>query len=286
MDYQPIIIIGAPRSGTNMLRDILCQFQGVGTWPCDEINYIWRHGNTRLETDEFPTDMARSKVKEFIHKEFDNFASSNDLTFLVEKTCANSLRVPFVYQVMPNAKYIFIVRDGVDVVGSATIRWKAKLDIPYLLKKVRYVPISDLPYYGLRYVGSHIHKFFSKENRLSFWGPRFSGLNVALKQFSLEGVCALQWQRCVDLSEQAFDRIPGDQIIKIKYEEFVNNPVEVLGQVLSQLEVQYTDDQLKDSVMNVSAKSIGKGRQALNEVEMKAITELISDTLNRHGYEY
>ena len=39
--FTPVIIIGAPRSGTNMLRDILTNFEGIETWPCDEINYIW-----------------------------------------------------------------------------------------------------------------------------------------------------------------------------------------------------------------------------------------------------
>ena len=284
MSYQPIIIIGAPRSGTNMLRDVLCQFQKVGTWPCDEINYIWRHGNIGSETDEFSVDMARPKVKKFIRKEFDNFASDNDLNFLVEKTCANSLRIPFIDQVIPEAKYIFIVRDGVDVVGSAAIRWKAKLDLFYIVKKVRYVPLLDIPYYALRYLGSRVYKFFSSEQRLSFWGPSYIGLYEDLKQHSLEEICALQWQRCVDLSEQAFYNMPENQVIKIKYEEFVNNPVEVLRQVLSQLGIQHTDDQLRESVIDVSAKSIGKGRQALNKVEIKAISELISDTLNRHDY--
>ena len=37
---KPVVIIGAPRSGTNMLRDVLCDWPGVVTWPCDEINLI------------------------------------------------------------------------------------------------------------------------------------------------------------------------------------------------------------------------------------------------------
>jgi len=39
MSNTDIIIVGAPRSGTNMLRDVLTSFDGVCTWPCDEINY-------------------------------------------------------------------------------------------------------------------------------------------------------------------------------------------------------------------------------------------------------
>lgn len=284
MEYQPIIIIGAPRSGTNMLRDVLCEFQGVGTWPCDEINYIWRHGNIHSETDEFTTEMARSEVKKFIRKEFDQFAKKEGLEFLIEKTCANSLRVPFVDQIIPEAKYIFIVRDGVDAVGSATLRWKAKLDIPYILKKVRYVPWTDLPFYGFRYIGSRIYKFFSKEKRLSFWGPQFNGLNEALEKYSLEEVCALQWQRCVDLSERAFENMPDDRVVRVKYEDFVTNPVTELSRILEELNIPFDSETVEKSVLSISSKSIGKGRQALSSEQFDKVNSLISDTLNKFGY--
>ena len=65
-----ILIIGAPRSGTNMLRDILTTFDGVSTWPCDEINYIWRHGNVLYPSDEIPIDRATPDVKKYINKCF------------------------------------------------------------------------------------------------------------------------------------------------------------------------------------------------------------------------
>ena len=55
---QPVVIIGAARSGTNMLRDVLVKLPGVGTWPCDEINYIWRHGNALLTRPGAPDSLA------------------------------------------------------------------------------------------------------------------------------------------------------------------------------------------------------------------------------------
>ena len=70
-DYKKLIIIGAPRSGTNMLRDLLCSIDGVGTWPCDEINYIWRHGNLKENTDEFKSHHASEKAISYINKKFD-----------------------------------------------------------------------------------------------------------------------------------------------------------------------------------------------------------------------
>ena len=42
--------------------------------------------------------------------------------WVVEKTCANSLRVPFVETVAGPAKDVFLVRDGMDAVASALER--------------------------------------------------------------------------------------------------------------------------------------------------------------------
>ncbi|QFR48901.1 sulfotransferase [Sulfurimonas lithotrophica] len=285
MNYQSIIIIGAPRSGTNMLRDILCEFNGVGTWPCDEINYIWRHGNMSLETDQFDKSMVTPKIKKYINKKFDQLAKKNNLDFVIEKTCANSLRVPFVDHIVSNAKYIFIYRDGIDAAGSAKKRWTAELDIPYILKKVRYVPLSDLPYYGIRYFWHRIYKLFSKEKRLALWGPQFNGLDEALKKYSLEEVGALQWKKCVDLSEEAFGNISEDRLVRVKYEEFVTNPQVELKKILEKFKIDYTDKEIEEYTKSVSNKSLGKGRKAFNQDQTENITELIKDSLERYGYE-
>src|SRR5437667_64703 len=110
--YTPIILVGAGRSGTNMLRDVLVRVRGFGTWPCDEINYIWRHYNVRYPTDEFPAELATTPVKKYIRSAFLRMARRDNLAYVVEKTCANSLRIRFVDQVLPEARYVFIVRDG------------------------------------------------------------------------------------------------------------------------------------------------------------------------------
>ena len=119
LNYHPVIIIGAGRSGTNMLRDLLTSAPGVETWPCDEINYIWRHGNLTEPSDEFSPLMATENVNSFIRNKFDKLFRLKDCSYIVEKTCANSLRVGFVSKVFPDAKFIHLIRDGRDVVASA-----------------------------------------------------------------------------------------------------------------------------------------------------------------------
>ena len=59
---------------------------------------------------------------------------------------------------MPEARIIFITRDGLDTTASAMERWHAPLDCPYTAAKAKFVPTSDLPYYGGRFVAGRLRR--------------------------------------------------------------------------------------------------------------------------------
>jgi hypothetical protein len=267
-----------------MLRDILTSFEGVSTWPCDEINYIWRHGNVRHPSDEIPVERATQPIKSYIQQRFNEIHDRYSSGIVVEKTCANSLRIPFVDAVLPDAKYIFICRDGIDAVGSAKQRWTAELDIPYILEKVRFVPKFDLPYYGLRYLWARMFRLISREKRLAFWGPTLDGMQAVLKAHTLNEVCALQWQRCVDKAEDAFSAMPEEKVIRVRYEDFVQQPVIELARILSFISKEVPSQEIDKAVADVSAHSLGKGRKTLGEAEVVKLEALIGETLERYGY--
>ncbi len=283
--HLPVIIIGAPRSGTNMIRDVLCKLPGFETWPCDEINYIWRHGNVRQSSDEFSSGLATPKVIEFIKREFIKLATKRNALHVVEKTCANSLRVNFVHTIFPEAKYIFIVRDGVDVVASAMKRWRASLDIPYILRKLQYVPMSDLPYYGLQYLWNRVYFILSRQKRLTFWGPSFKDMETIIAKHSLEEICAIQWERCVETAARDFNKIPEEKIHQLRYEDFVQHPTEELEKICSFLNVAIPESDAATILKNVSDKSVGKGHIELKKNgAIEKILPHIKETLDRYGY--
>jgi hypothetical protein len=284
MDYQPVIIVGAPRSGTNMLRDVLTSFDGVSTWPCDEINYIWRHGNVRYPSDEIPAERANPAIQSYIRQRFSDIRGKYSADMIIEKTCANSLRVPFVDAVVPDAKYIFIYRDGIDTTGSAKERWTAELDIPYILEKVQFVPKIDLPYYGLRYFWARIHRLISREKRLAFWGPTLDNMQSILQNHTLNEVCALQWQRCVEKAEEAFSRMPSEKVFRVRYEDFVSYPEQELTRVLQFMDKDVAPEHVANAVKGVSPRSLGKGRKALGEQEVANLEALVGETLKRYDY--
>lgn len=267
-----------------MLRDVLSRLPGFGTWPCDEINYIWRHGNIRHPTDELAAGQATPAAQRFIRKAFHSLARQQDIVHVVEKTCANCLRVPFVHQVVPEAKYLFIVRDGRDATASAMRRWTASLDLGYILRKARYVPLADAPYYALRYAGNRVHRLLSSEKRLATWGPRFSGMQDILREQGLEAVCASQWARCVESASRDLAQLDSEQVLHIRYEELVENPVQGLRQITDFLGVDLPERELTASVEGVTARNIGKWRQNLSASQLEQVEPILLPLLTTHGY--
>jgi hypothetical protein len=284
MQYSPVVIIGAPRSGTNLLRDVLTSLPGLATWPCDEINYIWRHGNVRYPSDELTPEMARPEICGYIRKQFDRVAEKYQARTVVEKTCANSLRVEFVDHVVPEAKYIFIHRDGLDAIGSAMKRWKADLDISYLARKARFVPASDLPYYASSFLWNRIHRLMSRDKRLAVWGPKLDNMQELLEEHPLDEICAMQWKRCVDQAALAFEQMEPGRWIKVAYEDFVREPEAELGRIAQFLDLPVDSAALKRAVPGVRADNIGKDRSAMSDEALSRIMPLIQDTMAKHGY--
>jgi hypothetical protein len=284
MQYLPVVIIGAPRSGTQMLRDVLTSLSGVATWPCDEINPVWRHGNVRYQSDEFTPEMARPRVCDYIRRQFDWVAAKYAAQTVVEKTCANSLRVEFVERVVPEAKYIFIHRDGLDAIGSSIRRWKAELDIPYLARKARFVPASDLPYYGSLFFWNRIYRLLSRDKRLAVWGPKLDKMQELVQKHPLDKICALQWKRCVDQAALVFEQMEPGRWIEVAYEDFVQEPETELGRIAEFLDLNSDSVAVKQAVSGVRADNIGKDRCAMSDDSLSRIIPLIQDTMAKYGY--
>ena len=281
MKNNPIIIIGAGRSGTNILRDTICSIEGYETWPCDEINYIWRHGNIGNENDRFTENEATPKITNFIIKQFEKFEKDFSAEYVVEKTCANSLKVPFINKIFPQAKYIFIIRDGRDVASSAKQRWTASLELDYIFQKAKYVPILDLPYYGIRYFVNRIKKIFSKEKRLAFWGPIYPGMFKDLKNDSLIEVCAKQWKNSVEIAVEDLSKLKG-QVHYVKYEEFVNNPIDSVKEIFSFLGKTEIDEKvIKEAVKDVNPRSINNYKKYIKGEELEKLNAIVEPVMSK-----
>ncbi len=284
LEFTPVIIIGAGRSGTNILRDTLCNIDGFTTWNCDEINPIWRHGNLGAKYDEFDATMATPSVKRFIRHAFhQQWQRSGKPNYIVEKTCANSLRIPFIAQVFPEAKFLFIVRDGIDVLASAKKRWRGEMEMqswPYYWAKIRHTPILDLPIYGVRFMSARAQLLFGNKGHMSFWGPQFADMENLDKDTPLDELCVRQWRACVEKAQDDLEVLGGYH--RLKYEDLTAQPQQEISNIMHYLGEDIAKESVEQACASVHHSSVGKGR---GNRPSEAIMQLIGPTLERFGYE-
>jgi hypothetical protein len=282
--FQPLVIIGAPRSGTNMLRNALTQLPGFATWPCDEINSIWRRCTANFPNDELSPAHATPQVVGYIRAAFIKLAERSQAHWVVEKTCANSLRVEYVREVLPEAKFIFLVRDGRDVVASALKRWHAKLDIRYTLRKAKYVPWSDVPCYAARFCRNYMRRFATPDRRLTTWGPRFAGMDKLLATCNLAEVCAEQWRVCIERAATSLENTSA-RFITVRYEDFVQHPEPEFGRITDFLDMPGSHTCAQALTRQITDKSVGNWRRELDAAQLSLIMPRIQTALARWKYE-
>lgn len=284
---RDIIVVGAPRSGTNMLRDVLASQPEVTTWPCDEINLVWKHGNRREPSDELTADDARPEVRDYIRGRFDRLRRQHGARVIVEKTCATSLRVEFTRRVLPDATYVLITRDGIDAAASAMQRWHAPFVPRYAAAKARFAPPGDLAWHGWRFAATQLQRRTARSGHVAgqsdvstWWGPRPRDFRDLMQNHPLDELCALQWQRCVESAWRGLDGLPPEQLVTVRYEDFVADPVGQAARLVEALGIPGVP-----AVDEVSTDSVGKGRERLGPEAVARLEALVGPTLERvrHG---
>jgi hypothetical protein len=200
---------------------------------------------------------------------------------VVEKTCANSLRVPFVDRVLPDARYIFVVRNGLDAVASATERWRAGINLSYTLRKARFLPWTDALHYATQFMRNRLFRAMSSDRRLAQWGPRLENMDALLRRYTLEEVCAFQWRECVCRSEEALQGFPDERVLRIRYEHVVTEPAAFLTRVAAFLQISDWSP-AKDEYSWVSDRRVRGERRAVSAEARERIEVILGEVGRRY----
>lgn len=280
---KPIIIVGAARSGTTMLRTALGvhnKFHSCLT----EMNYLWRYGNSNYPNDALPPDLLSADAKKYIRKHFNKILQTNNSERLVEKTCANSLRIKYVERIFPDCQFVHIVRDGRGVVASALKRWRSNDSSPYLFKKAITIPRRDLFKYAWRYIKNKaVRKIHNKQHRV-MWGPIFPDFERTIKNHSLIEVCGIQWTKTVEKCLEDSREIPRDRYLEIKYEEIIQNPVHSFNKIFDYLNCSL-DSQLEEWLKrNIQSDKNQKWQEEFSQTDLDKLIPHIKNLMLELGY--
>lgn len=276
---RPIVVIGAARSGTKIVRDALAVASGGGAVPYD-VGFVWRHGNESSPHDMLRPEDVRPKTRRLVRAYLSKYARDG---IVIEKTVGNTLRVPFVTAILPNASFVYVERDGVDVAMSTRREWLADSDYRYLAKKLRHFPWRLLPTYGVKFVRAQTIGRDKATGHVATWGPRYPGIDGDLQDVGLLRVCARQWRTSVQAARSALADRP--EVVRVNYQDLVNDAAGSLSRAIEDLGLPLDPQRLRDAAAMIDAGASRPARGSLTPEERTILSEEIGPLLEELGYE-
>ena len=116
-----IFIVGSPRSGTTILGEVLNLHREINQW--HEPYFIWDKFFRLAPDDQRTAEDATQEVIKYVTRQCNRYHRKTRFCFLVDKSPRNSLKIPFVRKIFPEARFIHIVRDGRDTALSINNEW-------------------------------------------------------------------------------------------------------------------------------------------------------------------
>lgn len=278
---MPIVLIGAARSGTKVMRDSLSVATGIPAVPYD-VGYIWRYGNDAAIDDCLQVADIRPRTRRLVESFLARYADADGR--LIEKTVGNTLRVGFVADLLPGAVYVHLVRDGVDVAESTRRQWQEPADVSYLRDKLRHFPMRLVPTYGRKYALSMLRRRLAHDSRVATWGPRYRGIDADLASVDLLTVCARQWRESLQMASADLAAL-GAPVIEVRYEEFIKQPGETLRRVARFAGLKPDDRNIETAASMVRPDRAGTGSNNLSDAELQTLDAEIGDLLVDWGYQ-
>lgn len=227
---EPIVIVGAPRSGTTFLGNLFGSLPTLAL--AHEHRLTWRYGNDRRSDILSPAD-ARPEVRRYIRQRLAEVVHSSSAVRLVEKLPANCLRLGFVDAVLPGARYIHILRDGRDAVPSIARKWQSEgklgsvaIERHRMLRRFREATWRQRGHY----TGQVVRRLLpASRSAPPLWGPQLPGIGDMVNEIGAVGVAAMQWRTCVELAVAYGRSNLGDRYVEIRFEELDRERVAALA---------------------------------------------------------
>lgn len=278
---RPIVVIGAPRSGTTLMGELLAAHPALAQ--VDEPRLTWRYGNDSKSDMLQPQD-ARPEVRDFIRQRFAATVQREGKQRLIEKTPSNSLRMEFVEQVLPGCLFVHIIRDGVE--SSLAIRrfWQQHargVKPKKLWERLREIKPRQFPYYGKEFIRRVMPKPLAGLVKQPVWGPRIPGIDSLLKELELIEVCALQWRTCVEAACHYGRTLPADRYMECRLEEM--SP-ELLESVLEFCQLDSSPEVEATFARDFDAGQTRHRRAAASDEDLELIHRWTESTLKWLGY--
>jgi hypothetical protein len=259
---SPVFLVGCARSGTSIFGEALAAHPSVAY--LFELSSLWNAAVPARVDHRLERHHATAVIAERIYRSLHEVLGARASAVVVEKNPKHVLRVAFLDQLFPHAKFLHIIRDGRDVVASLMFRNRGDrwghLEIP------GWQDLLDR---------------YTDENHVR---------------------CAHQWRDAVVIARAEGAEL-GDRYLEIRYEDLVLDARVVVGRALEHIglglvpgvesflaKIQnetagsyHAKKQVRHFVEN-HRRRIGRFEENLSRRELDEVVGVCGDLLRELGY--
>ena len=271
---DPVFIVGCSRSGTTVTYETLKLskvFLSFGFELPNFWNSLWGPENNGWHSEAASLENAKPRHRNAAFKFFYERLGAG---WILDKTCINVMRISYLYRLFPNAKFVYVYRDGRDNVNSLMEGWRQG------------------PRFALgQFLGSFPCEVKIEDGRFKEWcfflPPGWRDYNEA----SLEEVCAYQWITANQMALASAGTIPQEQWIQFRYEDLFSDAVAAFETVFDGLGIPFAPEiRLRCENLTRHPTSIVSGKPKLqkwktqNPEAIERVLEMIEPMQKRLGY--
>ncbi len=270
---QPIFITGLGRSGTTILGVLLSLHEDVGflnepkaIWrlidPKHDINgdYVSRGGVFRLKKDDL-----NENAKKTAYRIFGRYLSAVRAKRLVDKYPELIFRVEYLLELFPDAKIIFISRNGADATHSIDL-WSKRLGVEVNGRIDDWWGRGDIKWKYLR-------------EQIILRDADYSSVREAANE-KLDHVnrAALEWIITMREGLKCLREFP-DSVIHVQYETLTASPETEISNLLTRCNLPQDS-----TVINYAKKKLYKNDPKQEPNLLAPIKVLFDETMTKLGY--
>ena len=261
---RPVFVIGCPRSGTTVVFSLLRANPALASIG-QEGHVLWESFHHPREQGWFSNALSPGDVRSFERRylawAIGALARPKGGRFL-DKTPRNSLRLPYLDALFPDAQYVFVQRDGRATVSSLVVAWREREHPAYVLPVPFHTPgIPDRAWHFILPPG---------------WRE--------MDGRPLEDVCALQYTTATDAILEFRGGLAADRFVDLRYEDLLADPAGQMEHVHQALDVPFTDAEARRAREHVRAPSGPQKWRTATPGEIERVLPAIEPMLERTGY--
>ena len=262
---RPVFVVGCPRSGTTVVFDLLRANPALASIG-QEGHVLWESFHHPREHGWRSNALGAGDVRGFERRylawAIPALARPKGGRFL-DKTPRNSLRLPYLDALFPDASYVFVQRDGRAVVSSLVVAWRERQHPAYVLPVPFSIPgIPDRAWHFVLPPG---------------WRD--------LDGRPLEDVCAHQYVTATDAILRFRDQLDPARRADVRYEDLLADPAGQMEHVHQALDVAFADAQARRARELVRTPSGPEKWRTVTPAEVERVLPTIEPWLDRTGYQ-